>query len=270
MTCRDAEAWIVRHAIDAAPPAAAEHISGCESCKSLADAIGRPNPVGSPPSAQLQQIKAKLRENLKPVKPLPPAGLFVAAFLLIVAVAVMIGAADLGTAGWQALSILKKIVVFAALTTSSYLLAFFLTRQLTPGSAMPMPARLLLIIILLAVTAIFAMLFDYHPEKTFVATGLVCFSIGLRCALPVAALSWLMLRRGMILNPVAAGALTGALAGLSGLTLLEIFCPNPNKYHILAWHLAAAVTSVIAGSLIGVVIDRFGMRGRRSASKIVR
>ena len=264
MTCRDAEAWIFRHAIGVAPPAAAEHISGCESCKSLADAIGRPDPVGSPPSAQLQQIKAKLRENLKPVKPLPPAGLFVAAFLLIVAVALTIGAADLGTAGWQALSILKKIVVFAALTMGSYLVALSLTRQLTPGGATAVSTRLLLIAILIAVTAIFAMLFEYHQEKTFVATGLVCFSIGLECALPVAALSWLMLRRGMILNPVAAGALTGALAGLSGLTLLEIFCPNPNKYHILAWHLGAAIASAIAGSLIGIIIDRFGMRGRRS------
>lgn len=264
MTCRDAEVWIVRYAIGTAPAAAAEHITGCTSCKSLAEAIGRPNPVGSVPSAQLQQIKAKLRENLKPVKPLPPAGLFVAAFLLIVAVAVTIGAADLGTAGWQALSILKKIAVFAALTTACYLLAFCLTRQLTPGSAMPVGARLLLAAILVTVTAIFAILFDYHPEKTFVATGLVCFSIGLKCALPVAALSWLMLRRGMVLNPVAAGALAGTLAGLSGLTLLEIFCPNPNKYHILAWHLGAAIASAIAGSLIGVVIDRFGMRGRRS------
>lgn len=264
MTCRDAEAWIIQYAIGAAPPAAAEHISGCESCKSLAEAIGKPNPVGPPPSAQLQQIKAKLRENLKPVKPLPPAGLFVAALLLLAAVAVTIGAADLGTAGWQALSILKKIIVFAGLTTGSSLLAFSLARQLTPGGATPVSTRLLLLAILIAVTAIFAALFSYHQEKTFVATGLVCCSIGLKCALPVAALSWLMLRRGMILNPVAAGALTGALAGLSGLTLLEVFCPNPNKYHILVWHLGAAIASAIAGSLIGVAIDRFGMRARHS------
>lgn len=261
MTCRDAENWIIAYATGAfVPPQAAEHISGCERCRSLADAIGRPEPVEAPSPARLQLIKAKLRANLKPVKPLPPAGLFVAAFLLMAAVAVAIGAADLGTAGWQALGILKKIVVFAALAAGAWLVAFSLARQLAPGSAMPAPTRVLLPAILITVTAIFATLFDYHPEKTFVATGLVCLSIGLGCAVPVAALAWLALRKGMILNPPAAGALTGALAGLSGLTLLEIFCPNPNKYHILVWHLGAAIACAIAGTAIGLIWERIGKR----------
>jgi hypothetical protein len=71
----------------------------------------------------------------------------------------------------------------------------------------------------------------------------------------------LILRRGVVLNPAAAGALTGLLAGVSGLTLLEIFCPNPDKYHILAWHMGAALVSTIGGAAIGWLVDRFRWRG---------
>jgi hypothetical protein len=103
---------------------------------------------------------------------------------------------------------------------------------------------------------IFVALFQFHPERTFVATGLVCLRIGLECAFAVAAISWLILRRGAALNRIAAGALAGALAGLSGLALLEIFCPNLNRYHILVWHLGAALTSTIVGILAGIVAQR--------------
>ena len=62
------------------------------------------------------------------------------------------------------------------------------------------------------------------------------------------------------LNRIAAGALAGALAGLSGLALLEIFCPNLNRYHILVWHLGAALTSTIVGILAGIVAQRLDIQ----------
>ena len=86
-------------------------------------------------------------------------------------------------------------------------------------------------------------------------TGLLCLEIGLACAIPAAALLWLVLRRGAILSPVLTGATAGALAGLSGLTVLEVFCPNLNKYHILVWHLGAVLASIIGCLAIGLLAE---------------
>jgi len=114
------------------------------------------------------------------------------------------------------------------------------------------------------IIGMFATLLRPHSDPTFVATGLVCLRIGLECAVPAALLLWLLLRRGAILNPIFTGATVGALAGLSGLTVLEIFCPNLNEYHILVWHVGAALASAVGGAAIGTFVEYFGWRrGRR-------
>jgi hypothetical protein len=56
--------------------------------------------------------------------------------------------------------------------------------------------------------------------------GVVCLSAGLLHAIPAALASWLLLRRGFAVNPVAAGLVAGTLAGLAGVTMLELHCAN--------------------------------------------
>jgi hypothetical protein len=262
VTCRQIEEWIIPYAAGAAiPPEVAAHIAGCESCRKLSAAMRGPAEADLLSPDRLQQIQAQLRANLKPVEPLPDAGLFSLAFLLVAAAAVAIGTANLGTAGWQALDAFRKVAVFLVLETGLVALAILMAREMVPGSWVRLPPGLAVAAVLGIPAVIFATLFDFHQEKTFVATGLVCLEIGLECALPVAVICWLILRRGVVLNPAAAGALTGLLAGVSGLTLLEIFCPNPDKYHILAWHMGAALVSTIGGAAIGWLVDRFRWRG---------
>jgi hypothetical protein len=211
----------------------------------------------------LERIKAETLSALKPVRPLPPSGAFFVALILIAASMVAVGVFELGSAGWRALGSLQRIAVFTALATGFCLLALSLIRQVVPGSTVLFSTPPFVVAVLGLMASIFASLFQPHKEPTFVATGLVCLRIGLECAIPTATLSWLILRRGAILNPVAAGARTGAFAGLSGLLLLEIFCPNLNKFHILLWHLGAALVSLAAGTTIGFIAEYFG--GRRSA-----
>jgi hypothetical protein len=55
----------------------------------------------------------------------------------------------------------------------------------------------------------------------------------------------------MVLHPAA----PACWPAFSGLTLLEIFCPNPNKYHILLWHIGAALVSTIGGAAMGWIAD---------------
>jgi hypothetical protein len=179
------------------------------------------------------------------------------ALLVIAAFAAAIGVFELGTAGWRTLNVLQAAAVFTALAACSVLLALSLARQIVPGSRVLLPASWSVFGFLAIIGAIFVTLYQAHPEPAFVSTGLVCLRIGLECAAPVAALCWLVLRRGAILNPRAVGALTGALAGFSGLLLLEIFCPNLNAYHVLAWHLGAVLASTLGGTATGIIVEHF-------------
>jgi Negative regulator of sigma F len=51
------------------------------------------------------------------------------------------------------------------------------------------------------------------------------------------------------------GATIGALAGLSGLAVLGLFCPNLNEYHILVWHFGSVLVSTGGGLAIGTISE---------------
>jgi hypothetical protein len=63
-------------------------------------------------------------------------------------------------------------------------------------------------------------------------------------------MSWVLLRRGFAVNPVAAGLAGGALAGLCGVTMLELHCANFQALHILVWHTAVLPVVAAAGALV--------------------
>ena len=258
MTCHEVERLIIAYAQGGAiPPEAAAHIAGCKSCTSLAMAFAPTDPPPAPSSEQLQQIKSGIVATLKPVQPLAPTRVFVSALILIAVFAAAAGVLELGTAGWHALSPLQATAVFTALAVSLFVLSFSLARQIIPGSRLLLPPHLSVLGFVAIVGAIFGTMYQAHSEPAFISTGLMCLRIGLECAVPVAALCWLVLRRGAILNPKALGLLIGALAGLSGLLLLEIFCPNLNAYHVLAWHLGVVLASTLGGMAAGFIVEHF-------------
>jgi hypothetical protein len=59
---------------------------------------------------------------------------------------------------------------------------------------------------------------------------------------------WL-LRRGFAVNPPAAWFAAGALAGLAGVTMLELHCANFEAPHIIVWHIAVIPLSALIGFL---------------------
>jgi len=60
-------------------------------------------------------------------------------------------------------------------------------------------------------------------------------------------------------NSVSAGLMAGTLAGLAGVGLLELHCPNFQATHILVWHTMVVPVSGALGGLVGLA-QRF--RGR--------
>ena len=102
-----------------------------------------------------------------------------------------------------------------------------------------------------ALLVVFALLFRNYRTDHFIAAGLACLHAGLLIAIPAALLSLLLLRRGFAVNPASAGLTGGALAGVSGVSMLELQCSNFQALHVLVWHTAVLPTSAAAGALLG-------------------
>ena len=84
--------------------------------------------------------------------------------------------------------------------------------------------------------------------ERFVSQGMTCLIAGLLFALP-ASLAWWLLSRGFAVNSVAAGLAKGTLAGLAGVTMLELHCPNFEAPHVMVWHIAVLPVSAAIGML---------------------
>jgi len=89
----------------------------------------------------------------------------------------------------------------------------------------------------------------------FIPGGLACMKNGFLFSIPAAFLLWLILRRGAVLLPKLIGAAAGGLAGLSGLSVLEVNCPNLNVFHILVWHGGLVVIGSLGGALVGAAVE---------------
>jgi hypothetical protein len=169
--------------------------------------------------------------------------------ILICAAVALAGAAGLGLKGIQKLGLLERALIFPALGILICLAALALVTEIVPGSRHRVAPGFLLVAGNLALVAVFAVLFrDYRTDR-FVSQGLACLTAGLLCAIPAALASWLLLRRGFAVNPPGAGLAAGTLAGLAGVTMLELHCPNFQALHVLFWHTAVIPISGAAGAL---------------------
>jgi hypothetical protein len=92
---------------------------------------------------------------------------------------------------------------------------------------------------------------------SFVSEGIPCLRAGTIAAVPAGIGSWLVLRRGFAVRPVEAALAAGTLAGLAGLTMLELHCPNFHAMHVMVWHTAVVPVSAVAGAVIGGCLPRF-------------
>lgn len=201
--------------------------------------------------ALLDRISQSVGSSLRPVRPLAPAWML-ASGLALTSVAVAVGGAvRLGLFGFHKLSLLERFTIFPVLGMLIVLLAAASASAMIPGSRRRLPAWTLPGGGILALLAVFALLFrDYHTER-FVAQGMVCLTAGLLHAAPAGLAGWLLLRRGFAVNSVAAGLLLGALSGLAGVGMLELHCANFEAPHVMLWHTAVLLVSAAAGALIG-------------------
>ena len=196
---------------------------------------------------RLKQIEAVLTADLKPVRPLASTSAYFVILTGIFVAVCLIGCVIVGQYGWRALSELQKLGVFVPLAAITALLTFSVVRQMSPTSLHARSSALISAGLFVLLVLVMAVMFQPSPESAFVRHGLVCFRTGMLFAIPAAFLFALLLRRGAALSPLLTGATAGGLAGLAGLAVLEIHCPNLNVYHIVVWHVSVTLVCVVAG-----------------------
>jgi hypothetical protein len=201
--------------------------------------------------ALLDRVAGSLARSLRPVRPLPPAWVLTSGLALICVAVALAGAARLGFYGIQKLSGGERALIFPTLGVLIWLGAAAATGEMIPGSRRRIAPATLLSAGCLALLAVFGVLFHDYRTGQFVSQGVKCLTAGLLHAAPAALVSWLILRRGFAVNPAAAGLVAGTLAGLAGVTMLELHCANFEAPHVMLWHIAVIPVSAAAGAVLG-------------------
>jgi hypothetical protein len=211
----------------------------------------------------LKHIADSINPSLRPVRPLLPAWTLTGALALVCAVVAVAAAAGAGFHGFEKLTVPSRVLIFSTLGILVWAAGKELVSELIPGSRRGLSGGAFLTLVSMALLGVFTYVFrDYHTDH-FISAGVACLLTGLLLAIPAAVLSRLLLRRGFAVNSIAAGLAGGTLAGLCGVTMLELHCANFQALHVLVWHTAVVPASAAAGALTGWVLESIGARRSR-------
>jgi hypothetical protein len=264
MKCRDVEDLLATsntRGTGNLMPSVRAHIEECKSCQEFARIVELPSADAQMDSSQIDRLQKMILGDLHPVRPLLPSWVFLLAFALIFVGLSYLGVLYLRPYGWFVLMPGQKIAVFGTLAATAALLAFSLVRQMVPGQKSLLRPGLLPVGLFVLLCLVVAGAFQVRADPDFLEAGKRCLKAGVPYAIPAALVFWLILRRGAILSPRVAGAITGMLAGLVSTTVLEVHCPNLNLWHILVWHVGIALLGMVSGLLVSIagqaIHDRF-------------
>lgn len=254
MTCREVEELLtLSTATDAAnmmQRPVREHIEDCADCQQLARVVELPLTATSLDEREIQRLQRMIASDLRPVRQLPPAWIFLLTFAIVFACMTFIGMYYLKPLAWFVLMPVPKLAIFSTLAASASVLAFSLVRQMIPGQNAQLRPELLPVGLFVLLALVIASVFQVQTDPVFFQAGIGCLRAGAPYAIPAGFLFWLILRRGAVLHPRAVGAIAGMLAGLVGTTVLEFHCEYFNVWHIVVWHVGVSVLGLVAGLLL--------------------
>lgn len=259
MSCRQIDEFLTSRpggAPGSIPPGVAEHLQLCQACRRLVECVQSGASARQVPRGLQNEIEAALVKSLQPVRPLPSARVLAAAFAVVYALVLVVGASVKGIHSVHVQSAGQFFTIGLILAAGSALLASSLSRQLTPGALYRIPPRLLVFSILMALSSGFVLLFPCRPDPTFWSWGWSCFRYGSLWTILTAIGLWLLVRRGAILSPVLTGATAGLLAGFTGAAIIHLGCLNVTAPHLAIWHAAVPAAGALAGFLLGTAWER--------------
>lgn len=218
--------------------------------REIEEMLNRGKASAGPPPEVLARISESIAGSTRPVRPLPRRWLLAGGTILVCAVVALAGAAAMGLHGLIRMSIPERAAVFSIVGLLVFVIATELTNVIIPGRLRRASTGGLLAATSLSLAAVLGFCFRDFPTTRFMHAGLVCLAIGLLHATVAWFLIRLVLRRGFAVSPAPAGMVGGMLAGLAGLAMLELHCPNFQAAHVLVWHLGVLLASAALGRLL--------------------
>jgi hypothetical protein len=200
--------------------------------------------------ALLERVAGSIKPSIRPVRPLPPTWVLAGGLVLICGTVGLAGASRAGFYGIEKMDLAERALIFSTLGILAWVAAAEFVSEMIPGSWRRVAPGAVFKIVSLALLVVFAALFRDYRTDHFVSAGLACLLVGLLHAIPTGMIGWLLLRRGFAVNSVAAGLAAGTLAGLAGVTMLELHCANFQALHVLLWHTAVVPASGALGALV--------------------
>ncbi len=258
MNCRDLDRIMIegdKGSSSVFPPEGEEHLLACSRCKEVVGTLGVPYGEDIVMSPALTRLARGLAADISPTQPMAPAGFYLTAFLGIFASVVSFGIFREGTRALTAMNLVQILSILGALGACAFLLASSLVAQMAPASLHRFRPEFLPATVIVMLSVVAGVLFQFRDATRFWVRGWACLRMGFPFALLAAGPLWVVLRRGAILSPRAAGAAVGLLAGLAGTSILEIHCPNLDLSHILVWHVGVSVLGSLCGLGAGVVAE---------------
>lgn len=205
----------------------------------------------APKSETLGRIAESVAESIRPVRPLPASWLLTGGVFLVCMAVALAGSAALGFLGIEKMSALERGAVFMALAILALVSASEMVSTMIPGSRRQLSSGGLFAVVGLCLATVLAMCFRNYQTTHFWHAGFVCLGVGALHAIPAGLMSWWLLRKGFAVDPVSAGLAAGTAAGLAGVGMLELHCPNFQAAHVLVWHVGVLVVSAGLGVLCG-------------------
>jgi hypothetical protein len=208
-----------------------------------------------PDPSLIGKIAGEIVPGVKPVRPIVSSWQLSAALVPGSVALALLASMLVGQPGLGLLTAFQSTLIFSELAVLLWLASRALFAEMVPASPrLTSPARLATWAAL-ALMAVFLQVFPDRSATDFVHRGLACLTLGSIVAVPGGLLAALWLRRGMVLNPTAAGAAAGLMGALVGIVTLEIHCPYLQAPHLI-WHVLVIAVAVTAGAAIGRIRRR--------------
>ncbi len=258
LSCRQADSHLDR-AFGAPPedlaPEVREHVEECPRCAALFNWAGSAEPESGARPGFERGIASRLRQSLKPVRPLPSGKVLVARFLAIFVLLMGLFTAVLGIGGVHDMTLPQLAGSSAILGAAAAFLALSLSWQMVPGQYQRVGAPLLIAVFVAGFLTVVAAMFPWEAAPKVFGDSWRCTIEGLVMAVPVGLFLLLLASRGAPLSFPTLGASLGAVSGFLALIALQLSCRHQQAGHLLSRHVIVVVICVAAGYLFGKLAD---------------
>jgi hypothetical protein len=229
---------------------AQQHLASCVGCRTMLQALTPP--ATQPEPQRIGQIQALIATSLTPVRPLPSNPKLVGNLLAVFIAFSLLAAIPVGYKAFHVLNGYEKFAYYGVILVCAAWFAIATVQEMIPGSKHITSPRWSILAATIVLALLVSVLFQDFEMDGFVVHGIPCLALGCVCAILSGALFWIVVRKGVFVSPLAAGAIVGFFAGLAGVAVLALHCPIQNSAHIIVWHLGAMVLAGLGGAILAI------------------